>query len=131
MPLGRIRRVCVRACLALAMVSAAAGCSTQEDPVRLPDLPASSSIGEFCTHMESLVSARTGADLRAWAAQALEVGGPADMPAQARNGFSVLVALAGTLEADADASSIDDRALSEDQNSQLAAFSIYVAETCG
>lgn len=84
----------------------------------------------FCDAFRVLAGADSGADFREFAQQLDRVGTPADITADGREGFEVVVRVASSLEEDATLEELEDPNVSSREAAQAEEFLDYGSTTC-
>ncbi|MEO5663468.1 MAG: hypothetical protein ABIR39_09295 [Nocardioides sp.] len=70
------------------------------------------------------------AEVKTWAKDLGKVGTPEDIPAEARDGFDLLIEEVAALEADAELGTLEESLSGKDKDASVA-FNTYSTDTCG
>lgn len=109
---------------ALLVVVLAAGCGGV-------DAPTDATGEDFCGVWDQLADASTGEDLRVFGATLEQVGTPAEIPSDAREGFEVVVRTVADLDPEDDFDDLASEGLSEADLGAAQEFLRYGRRTCG
>lgn len=110
--------------LLLAPLLGLGGCAEDEAPT-------DASAQDFCSIFETRAEAQTGQDFRRFGQDLEQVGTPADISDDGREGFTVVVRVARSLDADATREELEDPDVTDTEEAQARTFLDYGNEKCG
>lgn len=110
--------------------SASPSSSSSADP---SSAPTDTSATDFCTGLTSTSKIADGKDVAAFASVLQTTGTPADIPAEARQGYEIYVAALDSIDKDtstAQLKKMGDLGLSKDDQTKIQSFMSYAGTLC-
>ncbi len=116
------------------------GCGSSDDGGDAAGPPDDASLEDFCTTFSSLTSNLLGgggsdgsaSSIKDWAADLEKVGTPSEMPADARDGFEILIEQASKIDGDASLQDLQqlEKDVSKKDAEKALAFSTWAVKEC-